>query len=374
MFHALLLALSLGTVPPAYADFETGRDQARAKLALEAAQAPYSLPNLNSGLDRAAYKKAFRAFLAKTPAGYELWGSDADLASGLKFVIYKPKADHPDFSIAPWVLAITGTETFIDWLSNADHARPQFLGLKKIVELFSVNMLEDRELLITGHSLGGALAQAAAHEILKNRHQRSLSKKPITLITWNGFGAEELIGKVGSYNPGLASEIHVANYFVRGDIVSQIGNHFGPTYELVAPSNASAGSLSETMRMHSLATISDLVAANPAVLSETIPVIPPKSSVLATLGTVSWVLSTLEDDVHEFRQLWISRWIVATLAQAQPGELMNAEERASYLYVYNVGITELKRLAADPDPDKKRDRVALEQALERFRALKERVK
>ncbi len=109
------------------------------RLAYEAANAGYSLPNLrlmaslNNLGKREKFLATFRKFSNLTPPGYTIYGTDADIETGLKFVIYRPTSGEEQ----PWILSLTGTEETIDWINNLELGRPQLKGLKKIVTLFT---------------------------------------------------------------------------------------------------------------------------------------------------------------------------------------------------------------------------------------------
>lgn len=343
----------------------------RTATALSAAAAVYHLPNLSSGVKTADYLASFQKFFASTPKHYELWGTDTDLGTGLKFVIYRPLSTHPEGAEAPWVLSITGTENLLDWLTNASLGKPQFLGLDNIITLFTTNLVPDRELIVTGHSLGGGLAQAVAHAIEAAREEKSLQRRPITLLTWNAFGAETLIERIGAYRPELAQRMTIQNYYLQGDEVSQIGRHFGPTFEIIPPVRPDGNSaLAEVLRLHSLSAFEEVIhQGRGKALREARLMAPPSAKVINSLTRISWLLSPFAGTIHEFRQLWTIRWIRARLDAATAQDLRNPLVLAAYRYLYNAGVTEEKRLKKENHRDKAWDLGELRRSLHRFHAL-----
>ena len=97
---------------------------------------------------------------------------------------------------------------------------------------------------------------------------------------------------------------------------------------------------------------------------------PPAAAAIDTLGSVAWILARLNNSIHEFRQLWISRWMVKRLNEATALDLADTARARAYWYIYNVGITERARLFAEKHPDKARDYTELGTALGRFLGLK----
>ena len=127
------------------------------------------------------------------------------------------------------------------------------------------------EIILTGHSLGGGLAQTVAWYLQQKLLRQKITPK-IWLFTWNSFGAQELIRK---QEPGFeVSKVkltYAANYFVSGEPVSKIGTHIGPTIALAPLENEAKKSKLSFLKMdgvnrHKIETIIEIVEADPTIL------------------------------------------------------------------------------------------------------------
>ena len=94
-----------------------------------------------------------------------------------------------------------------------------------------------------GHSLGGALAQYAAYDYIKNGGSAEVS-----LTTFNGLGGEAGLKQMhgSEFDPSLASQVEAAHFFTsssdRQDMVSRLGEgHFGGNTYQIAMRETNAG-------------------------------------------------------------------------------------------------------------------------------------
>jgi len=262
-----------------------GQKYALHHLAMRSARVVYELSDLETTRKPEKFFDGFLNFVKQIPAGYSLYYAFSDPRYGLKYAFFSPTTETTD---TPWILAVAGTQTMKDWIADTDLGRKQ---LERLSRLFTKclfrdstgRMLFDRKLLVTGHSLGGGLAQALAYEI-----QRRLlpfmpegTESPLTLVTWNAFGGRELVEKVGTYNAELARTMDMTNYFVQRDVVSKIGTHIGWTREMIPSPPMGA------IAAHSMATIESLVGPDSytfATFAEATPPFSERITGLTRLG------------------------------------------------------------------------------------------
>ncbi|MEA3209777.1 MAG: hypothetical protein QOE70_2834 [Chthoniobacter sp.] len=211
--------------------------------AVLAAEAAYDLPDIDHVV-ASKPKDLHQAFIAftrdeKFPRGYRLQRAVSDPMSGFKAVLLAPLSEQRS---KPLILAFAGTSEPRDAVSDLHFGHDQFSYSKGLWKIVVSNRsvdehghpLNQRDLLITGHSLGGGLAQACAFAVSETRAGLHHQGGKVELVTWNGFGGEPLIRMIRPrYDPAGTPRIdYAANYFVAAEPVSEIGTHYGPTYQL----------------------------------------------------------------------------------------------------------------------------------------------
>ena len=210
----------------------------RHELALRASALIYKLADLDIASTGAELLTSFEEFQRQIPRGYTYDYFFMNRGSGLKYMILSP-VNPTD----PWIFAFAGTQTAIDWMSDVTLGRAQFAQAESLLYNFtnceydngSGKSLGSRNWIITGHSLGGGLAETFAYLAQKRRLAAGLSVAPIELVTFNAFGALELVEDSVEAAAPITRTLATANYFVTGDLISRIGTHIGATYELQLP-------------------------------------------------------------------------------------------------------------------------------------------
>ncbi len=248
----------------------------RALLALELADLVYLLPDLDSKEKALQSREYFGEFKQKMPSALNLALSESDPKTGLRVTAFTPK---PIGNLAPKnnptaaYIAIAGTEGFRDSIADFSFGRSQSQRLLEFTDqiISQYKSSEHPEIIICGHSLGGGLAQAVALYLAKNLATRKV-KPSIWLFTFNAFGAQEMVRKQDKdFDPEKIHLTYAANYFVRGEPVSKLGTHIGPTYELVPTETNEKKSRLQFLKMdsfnkHRIETVTELVNDDPTIL------------------------------------------------------------------------------------------------------------
>ncbi len=268
-------------------------------LAMKASSLVYQLPDLENTQNGSEFIENFVGFVESGVAahirGYHYFDSYSNRQSGLKFAIFAP-----DDSSAPWIFAFAGSETAIDWLADLNMGRNQIEHIetmvKKMTDCLYIdnagNPIAGKNWIITGHSLGGGIAQIFAYKVQSLRTLMRFTPGRIELVTFNGFGALELALPNSAAAEIVIPQMLTSNYFVQGDIVSRIGQHVGETVEI--PTESIGIPLIRVAQRHVMSTVEDLLNIDGNMnLSETRRVAPPFSDRLNSLKGAGRVLGFL---------------------------------------------------------------------------------
>lgn len=262
-------------------------------MALQATTLIYQLADVGLVNNGSEFLAQHEAFERKLPQGYRFEHYFMNRRSSLKYMMLAPNSPTD-----PWIFAFAGSQGSIDWLSDISLGRGELADVQGLLYAFTNceytdgagNAMGSRDWIITGHSLGGGLAESFAYSAQKRRMQAGLTPAPIELVTFNGFGGLDLVETSAKAAAPVVANLNAANYFVTGDVVSRIGVHLGPSYELVMPS---AGILQAAKR-HVIETVwSAAVPAGVPRFDQAPQVLPPPARTLNALKNHTSILSFL---------------------------------------------------------------------------------
>lgn len=329
--------------------------------ALNAAKDVYELPDLDGKISARDFVQRLRAFVLKDRGDYQLYSYFSEPEAGLKYMLLQPKDPQK-----PWILAITGTQSILDWAADLSLGRAQFDRIVRIQEAFTTCRLVDpsgaplasHPLIITGHSLGGGVAEAFAYRIQKARMTSGLAPLDMKLVTFNGFGAQQLVEQDERYIPWIVGRIDAANFYVRGDMVSRIGVHIGPTYQITPTGedpgdNAVIRSPSELVYRHGMATVVDLAESQRLLLSGLAMArrrSPPAAEALTSLARFGAIARGLPEYMYSIDQGMIANDRVVTALEEATALLMRERlpDPKTVSYVRVMVESRLESLRAKP--------------------------
>jgi Ca2+-binding RTX toxin-like protein len=159
-----------------------------------------------------------------------------DTSTGFQARLYE--ADNSD----GYILAFRGTDiTQNDIQTDTELGWPQWANNREeILQYIKTNIIDTNgKLHVTGHSLGGALAQFFTYELVNN-YELKPEEAQVSLYTWNALGG---VGGLSDkleddYQPDLLGNTwDIRHYAASGDIVSLFGDGHvgGDTYQIDMP-------------------------------------------------------------------------------------------------------------------------------------------
>lgn len=140
------------------------------------------------------------------------------------------------------IIAFRGTD--MEWLADVAYGITNYHNQEKYANKYVLEILEEYgakndhyKIFVTGHSLGGYLAQTAGAEIARKIEMYN-NLELERIVTFNGIGINFLTYLGDKYNYGsqqqnietlksLGDEEKLIEYYVYGDVVSALGVHYG---------------------------------------------------------------------------------------------------------------------------------------------------
>ena len=300
----------------------------------------YDAPELDAAKSAADLVQQHRRFLGSIPADYEVSYLVTDPATGFKAGIYRPTSSaRRDL---PVVVAIGGTQTGKDlaadlnWgLSQAGSAAYRQL----LARVQQVIAQEGREVAVTGHSLGGGLAQVLGYDLTRSAPSAAAR---VRVVSWNGFGAKEALQRLGRWTDADGARVRGVSYFHPQDPISKLGTHLGETWALEAVASHTRGGVRGLKESHAIKAVKDLFQMERA-LHQAKPAKPAKDLTLVrALEKFSRVSGPVTDKLLSLRNTSARRRAnLHTLAEAR------------HLWQREEGFRELK-----PNYDWLRDEIA----------------
>lgn len=133
-------------------------------------------------------------------------------------------------------IGIRGSQDRLDIVSNGNLGISQYqLNRDALLEFIGENILANT-VTLAGHSLGGGLAQYLGYDAAL---AYSANRDKLVVHTHNGFGGRNGIEEMhGGFDAEVLAGARFRNYRHPGDLVSRIGRHAGPLYNIPVAANA----------------------------------------------------------------------------------------------------------------------------------------
>ncbi|MBD0276124.1 MAG: hypothetical protein ICV73_29890, partial [Acetobacteraceae bacterium] len=215
---------------------------------------PDATPSVPTGASDISGADAFTyAALAAVPRLVETAGAPATgvVVGGDAFALVKTYDDPASgfdavqlrsLSDGRTVFAVDGTDrnSLPDVVADLDLARPQAVSpafAAMVADAGAAALGEGREVVFTGASLGGALAQVAGYETAEAIRAASPGYADMVTV----FGVDPLGGRDaaeslngGTLDPAVLERLDALNIRTEGGVVSRVGSHLGDTLTLKA--------------------------------------------------------------------------------------------------------------------------------------------
>lgn len=201
------------------------------------------------------------------PTGYWHDKEIISNASGLHMEIYRRAGTNN------YIVSFRGTEPtqLSDLAADANLGWPQYQSARDDIQRILKTLIEEGgNVEVTGHSLGGALAQFAVYDFLESADgdKRKQLIHQVSLTTWNALGGVWGLERNGGYNLNVMDGINARHYFRADDIVSRLGNGHvgGEMLRLEDPEGKIAGVLGAHMQAELSQSLqaSSITAGRPA--------------------------------------------------------------------------------------------------------------
>lgn len=208
------------------------------QLAMDFASHVYRAPVREAGITPENLVRKESEFRQSAPPGYQVDIVYHDPRTGLAYCYYKP-LDH--MRGRPNVFAIAGTRGWKDVAADLQLglSQGQSGALKAMLAEVQRDLRAGENVTLTGHSLGGGLAQMFAYNLQLGLNGAEQPGR-VALSTINAFGATEIIKRQLALNkqkfdPAIAKQIQAVHYVhqqtrngkAKVDIVARLGTHLG---------------------------------------------------------------------------------------------------------------------------------------------------
>jgi len=295
-------------------------DNTRTMIMLHASRVAYG-PDPGDAAEMAAYMDSANALIA---VGYqpvvdfapEGGSSYIDPNTGFAATLWKNE------TTKEVIVAFRGTEPNAqDVYTDLNLGVPQWKENRERVINYLSNLTDEGYgVNFTGHSLGGALAQYAAYDLLNTSDDSS-----ITLTTFNGLGGNDGLQNIygTNYNPNILTSLNsdaIRHYVANGDLVASFGGgHLGGnTYRL-------GGVPLSFLDAHVMPNLFDLTEATGIVDDQ--PFTPNYVNIRDLQGLSSGISTWFGDSTHYSEREAIARTFMGALeglsisAYTHPGDI-----------------------------------------------------
>ncbi len=195
----------------------------------------------NKEYDLPQYK---RVLIENITDGNEEDGGFCDGSNGFRAAVYSSKERAEEL-----IIAFCGTNSAADISSDIDLMRnklpKQYSSAKAFYDIVTQDdKLKNKNIILAGHSLGGALAQLVG----------AVTRK--TTYSFNGIGVRKCLSQIGCSETYMYSNVH--SYCVMNDWFGMQGGHIG-NLKLLPPAKIGTGLLSHWIDPHNNELISSKI-------------------------------------------------------------------------------------------------------------------